>query len=231
MKKIKLLTIITLLTSLLSSNIIYAEKTVYSDGPLLYIIEDNGDITIIEYFGDESSVVVPMAIGEHFVTQIADKAFTGSEVKSVQLPDTITKIGSKAFDDISKVNITYVDKDSQQVIKDNPISKEEEPKQEEMIPVHDPKKEDVVNTTTDIQFEEIDVESDEFFMASEVETFEEAEKEEIEVEQSDSIVEEDNNEDTSINTSSNSQNSIAYVLIGVFVIVIAILIITKKIGF
>ena len=138
MKKLKYLLLAIICTSLLFSNTVFADDTVYTDGALLYVIEDDGNITIIEYFGREDTVEVPMAIGEHFVTSIGPNAFADSDVKSVDLPDTITSIASNAFNDISSVTIKYYDPSKKYVEKKNPII---EVKPQDQDPIDKPKEE------------------------------------------------------------------------------------------
>ena len=138
MKRLKNILTAIICISLLFSNVVFADDTVYTDGALLYVIEDDGNITIVEYFGREDTVEVPMAIGEHFVTSIGPKAFADSDVKSVDLPDTITSIASNAFDDISSVSIKYYDPSKKYVEKENPII---EVKPQEKDPIEEPKEE------------------------------------------------------------------------------------------
>lgn len=111
----KLLLCITLLTSLLFSNVVYADDTVYTDGALNYIIKDDGTIKITNYFGSENTVKVPMAIGVYFVTEIGDNAFADSNVYYLVLPDTITTISKSAFKNIDDIEITFYDKDNIEV--------------------------------------------------------------------------------------------------------------------
>ena len=122
--------------TLLLNNAVFADQKVYTNGPLLFVIEDDGNIKIIEYFGDSDTIEVPMAIGEYIVTSIAPGTFKDKNVKSVKLPNTITSIASDAFDDISNIEIKYYDKDDQYVDMDSPIEygepekETDEPKEE-----------------------------------------------------------------------------------------------------
>ena len=70
----------------------------------------DGDICLLDYKGDETEVVVPSAIGKSPVTALGDDAFSPErdrlttvradqrrKITAVRLPDTVTKIGNRAF--------------------------------------------------------------------------------------------------------------------------------------
>ncbi len=71
--------------------------TVYSEGYFKYTISDES-ITITEYFGKEETVTVPAMIAGIPVNTIASGAFSGSGIRELNLPDTITDIESGAID-------------------------------------------------------------------------------------------------------------------------------------
>ena len=71
--------------------------TVYTEGALNYTIED-GSISITNYFGKDASVTVPASIAGTPVNTIAKGAFANNDnVKTVNLPDTITTVEEGAF--------------------------------------------------------------------------------------------------------------------------------------
>lgn len=75
-----------------------ADETVYSQGYLLYRIEDGG-ITICGYVGDDEEVVViPNMLAGYPVSKIAAGTFMDCpQVKTIYLPDTIMEIEDGAI--------------------------------------------------------------------------------------------------------------------------------------
>ena len=61
-----------------------------------YSIE-NDSVTIHEYLGGATAVVLPSTVNGYPVTAIADNAFKNSSVTSVVIPSTVTSIGWFAF--------------------------------------------------------------------------------------------------------------------------------------
>lgn len=120
-RKFRLITALTILITLLFNNNVFAEDKVYVEGTLMYTISEDGNITIVDYCGKEENVKVPMSIGMHYVTKIAEGSFKDTNVKSVELPDTITSISSEAFDNIGSIEITYFDSTDAQVEIQDPI--------------------------------------------------------------------------------------------------------------
>ena len=79
--------------------------TVYTEGALHYTIADES-ITITGYFGKDAAVTVPASIAGIPVNSIAKGAFTGNDnVKTVDLPDTITAVEEGAF--ASGITVNY----------------------------------------------------------------------------------------------------------------------------
>ena len=79
--------------------------TVYTEGALHYTIADES-ITITGYFGKDAAVTVPASIAGIPVNTIAKGAFTGNDnVKTVDLPDTITSVEEGAF--ASGITVNY----------------------------------------------------------------------------------------------------------------------------
>ena len=79
--------------------------TVYTEGALHYTIADES-ITIIGYFGKDAAVTVPASIAGIPVNTIAKGAFTdNANVKTVDLPDTITAVEEGAF--ASGITVNY----------------------------------------------------------------------------------------------------------------------------
>lgn len=120
--KFKFITTISILITLLFSNVVFADDIEYINGPLKFKIADDNSIIITEYYGDDETVKVPMAIGPYKVTAIADGAFTGTNIKEVQLPNTITSISSDAFDNVANVSIEYFDEEEKIIqLDDDPM--------------------------------------------------------------------------------------------------------------
>ncbi len=76
-------------------------KEVKSDVPAFKYIQEDGSLTVIEYYGGNtySTIVIPNAIGDP-VSEIRSGAFQGADpakVNAVYLPDTMMKIGENAF--------------------------------------------------------------------------------------------------------------------------------------
>ena len=79
--------------------------TVYTEGALHYTIADES-ITITGYFGKDAAVTVPASIAGIPVNTIAKGAFTdNANVKTVDLPDTITTVEEGAF--ASGITVNY----------------------------------------------------------------------------------------------------------------------------
>lgn len=79
--------------------------TVYTEGALHYTIADES-ITITGYFGKAAAVTVPASIAGIPVNTIAKGAFTDNDnVKTVDLPDTITAVEEGAF--ASGITVNY----------------------------------------------------------------------------------------------------------------------------
>ena len=79
--------------------------TVYTEGALHYTIADES-ITITGYFGKDAAVTVPASIAGIPVNTIAKGAFTDNDnVKTVDLPDTITAVEEGAF--ASGITVNY----------------------------------------------------------------------------------------------------------------------------
>ena len=63
-----------------------------------YLCEVSGNSVIIKgYYGKDDNVIVPNEIENKKVTAIGDYAFNNKRIRTISLPDTVTKIGIKAF--------------------------------------------------------------------------------------------------------------------------------------
>ena len=56
-----------------------------------------GDLSVNAYYGSQPHVDIPAEVAGLTVTSIADKAFFGSDIQSITLPDTMKQIGESAF--------------------------------------------------------------------------------------------------------------------------------------
>ena len=64
-----------------------------------YTTDDDGNATITGYTGYASALVIPSEIDGHTVVAIGDNAFKDrTELYSVVMPDTVTRIGRRAFE-------------------------------------------------------------------------------------------------------------------------------------
>lgn len=73
-------------------------KEIESANPYIYTITNN-QVTITAYVGEDSQVTVPTLIEGFPVVSIGERAFSGSNVTKVNLPDGITHIDWFAFSD------------------------------------------------------------------------------------------------------------------------------------
>ena len=102
-KYLSILLSVLLLTALLCTTA-YASD-IYDQGYFKYRLEDGG-VTIVLYFGNESVVEVPNQISGTPVSKIAAGAFTNCpEVTQVILPDTIMEVEAGAFG--SGISVDY----------------------------------------------------------------------------------------------------------------------------
>lgn len=69
-----------------------------------YLVRTDGTAAITKFIGDDTDVVITSHIGEAPVVEISQYAFEGAfNVKSIQLPDSITEIEEFAFIDCSSL--------------------------------------------------------------------------------------------------------------------------------
>ena len=90
-----------LLAALLSMNV-YAQSD-YSEGYFIY--RDHGTyVSIKEYFGEESRVEIPAALGGKPVAEIEGDAFSrAATVQELVIPNTVVTIGEGALDGVERV--------------------------------------------------------------------------------------------------------------------------------
>ena len=69
----------------------------------------DGTLAVAGYTGSEDEIAIPSEYDGKTVVSIADKAFEGSSVRIVTLPETITTIGTRAFAAGSLVSINLPD--------------------------------------------------------------------------------------------------------------------------
>ena len=73
-----------------------------------YSITEDGGVLITKYVGNDLEVVIPQKIERKNVIGIGEKAFYQSNIQSLVMPDTITKIGNMAFcESKSLTNVTF----------------------------------------------------------------------------------------------------------------------------
>lgn len=100
-KAISLLTAFAiLLTSVISFNIVANasyEKKQYKN--YIYCYDENGDLNICKYIGNEKDIVVPQQIDSHTVKIIDSSAFLECTAESIIVPEGVESIGYNAFCD------------------------------------------------------------------------------------------------------------------------------------
>ena len=74
-----------------------------SQGKFLYELADESAV-ITGYTGNEENLVIPSMIDGHKVTEIADSAFSSSQLKRVIVPSGVTKIGWFSFQNCPSLN-------------------------------------------------------------------------------------------------------------------------------
>ena len=79
-----------------------------------YSVNNSKDITLKEYIGSTSDVIIPSKIDGKDVAKIGEKCFYNNEnIQNIVIPDTVTEIGSQVFEncinlkDISMPNSIY----------------------------------------------------------------------------------------------------------------------------
>lgn len=77
-------------------------------GDFSYRVNENGTVTLISYNGDGKAVEIPEEIDGKKVTYIYKYCFFKSDIESVKIPDSVTRIGARAFSNslsLASVNI------------------------------------------------------------------------------------------------------------------------------
>ena len=70
-----------------------------------YILEDGISVMVEEYTGTSSSVTIPATVNGYSVVKIGESAFEGNtNLTSIDLPDSITVIGKRAFASCSNLS-------------------------------------------------------------------------------------------------------------------------------
>ena len=155
MKKIIRIIIIAILATTFSINTVFADDTVYTDGDFNYVLNDDGSIKIINYFGDDKEAEIPRAIGVYkvgdqyvprYVTIIAATTFESIQPENLIIPDTVVYIEQGAISE--NIDVQYTDEQGQIVEEEN------------VNPIIINPSENPINTTNDEVFEEIGTEID-----------------------------------------------------------------------
>lgn len=87
------------------------------------IVEVTGGVSIIGYNGSSLDVIIPSQINNKPVVEIGNSAFANKGLKSVLLPGTVTKIGSRAFEsnELKDIDLNSVETLCEYAFKDNNI--------------------------------------------------------------------------------------------------------------
>ncbi len=77
-------------------------STIYSDQSFEYYINENGEAVLTKYTGTNTYIKIPEYVGfvginYGIVTEVGNGTFTDTAVTRVDLPDTVKRIGNKAF--------------------------------------------------------------------------------------------------------------------------------------
>ena len=85
------------------------DNTQANDNAALSEYEINSQGVITKYLGDKSYVAINPEIGGVRVTGIGDGCFANSSIKSVYIPNTVTYIGARAFENCTYLsNVSFV---------------------------------------------------------------------------------------------------------------------------
>lgn len=223
MKKINIITVLSLLITLVFTNSVFADNTIYTNGYFKFLLNDDETITIVEYFGDDQNVEIPMLIGGYPVVSISADTFENKEIKQISAPETIpveevqTAVGEK-------VQIDTFDRDNQVI---STIM----PKQESIIPVtpvasgDDPgiTYEDNDQDEVIVVDDETQIEDDEITISEEDSNVDDSEFDEDVVDEEDDEIIEDNPTTSQQTTATSSYTPIyvaAAILLGCLVIYI-----------
>lgn len=79
------------------------EAPVVTSGVFKYMIRDDATAEIIEYLGKDSVVTIPAELGGKPVTSLEKESFEGADAVEIVIPESVTKIGDKAFRNCSKL--------------------------------------------------------------------------------------------------------------------------------
>ncbi len=69
-----------------------------------YSLDEDGNATITGYSGSVSALAIPQTIDGHTVVAIGNGAFRGSCLVNVTIPDTVTEIGGRAFEECKQLS-------------------------------------------------------------------------------------------------------------------------------
>lgn len=225
--KIKVITLLSLLITLVLTNGIYADDTIYTNGNFKFILNDDETITIVEYFGKEDIAEIPMLIGGYPVVSISENTFGDTKIKEIKVPETIPveevqlAVGDKTqidtFNRDNEVINTILPK-QESIIQTDPIPLQEhevtEKNDNNLVEDND----EIVDYEIVVDEKDISVDDNEFIEETDVEE----NIEEIEDEQSDT--EEVVNEEAK----TNSSIIITSIIIGLGIIIYIVFKIKKK---
>ena len=96
-----------ILSSRLSAESAEDETVAQDPIPFTYLLDD-GEITILSYTGTDPHVIVPTSIDGYPVTEIGERAFVGSKLQTIELPETVTEIEWFAFSDCAMLKSVTV---------------------------------------------------------------------------------------------------------------------------
>ncbi len=79
-----------------------------------FSIDKDGIIT--EYLGDKENIIIPQKDGGKIITGIGEKCFANTNIKSVQIPETVSYIGNFAFENCTRLTTVVFISSSTKVV-------------------------------------------------------------------------------------------------------------------
>ncbi len=83
------------------------------------LINNNTELEIIGYYGDETNLIIPDSIGGYPITSVADNSFSGCNFETVKINSEITDIGQSVFNGLTSLKSIDVDENNIVFCSDN----------------------------------------------------------------------------------------------------------------
>lgn len=82
---------------------IEATKPDLTENGFGYYIVNSNELMVTEYTGDETNVEIPETYKNYKITSIGPNAFSGKDIESITIPDSVTEIEGHAFQSCTKL--------------------------------------------------------------------------------------------------------------------------------